>query len=161
MKNKVLVILLVFVIIALVISNCIFIFKYKEELKNNNSNAELSYKERIEYEEKIDELKKELSKYDSNSKNEIDITFNSELKEIDDDNLTVIGIENENPTEFYPNMTGEYKLTIDDKTEIIYKDDVVDKSYLKSGQTLKVTFSSEVQEEYSSTLNNIKKIEIL
>lgn len=166
MKNKELIILLFCIIVALIISNIIFGLElsklHKESLKLNQTNidnAKADFKRICEFQETIDDLRKELSKYNSNYKNIIDIRFDADLEKIINNDGSMKLFVKGKDSDFI--SKGDFYLLITDKTEIIKNNDIVDSSSLEEGQKLRVTFSSEILETYPDTLDNITKIEIL
>ena len=167
MKNKGLtVFFLVCIIMALVVLNVIVGLEcfrlHKENLKLNQKNiddAKYNFDKICEYEEEIDNLKEELSKYDSNYKNIIDIRFEANLEKIINDENSIKLFVNGEDSEFI--SKGDFYLLITDETEIIKNNDIVDSSYLEEGQKLRVTFSSEILDTYPDTLDNVTKVEVL
>ena len=150
----------------MIISNIIFgleLFKlYKESLKLNQTNidnANADFKKICEFQETIDDLRKELSKYNSNYKNIIDIRFDADLEKIINNDGSMKLFVKGKDSDFI--SKGDFYLLITDKTEIIKNNNIVDSSSLEEGQKLRVTFSSEILEAYPDTLDNITKIEIL
>ncbi len=166
MKNKGVIIFLFCIIIALIISNIIlgleFSKVHKENLKLNQTNindAKANFEKICEFQETIDNLRKELSKYDSDYKNIIDIRFDADLEKIINDGGSMKLFVKGKDSDFI--SKGDFYLLITEKTEIIKNNDIVDSSSLEEGQKLRVTFSSEILETYPDTLDNITKIEIL
>lgn len=166
MKKNSSITILVFIIIALIIINCIFIVKYLDVKKQLTTNYDLTlgnaykfYYRENELQQKINELEDELSKYDAKYKNIIDISFDGTIERIEKDNSMYKLIINEvNYDGEFGKFKDEVTVDIDDNTEIIINNDVKEISDLEEGQKASIYFSSEQLDEYPDEITNVQKV---
>ena len=161
-------ILRLFVIIMLMIvlieTAVILIFRYKkmkneleERYQLESYNASFTWNKIAEYEEELQRLRKELSKYDESYKEQIDNPIVVEVESISEENgslkLHVRRISNTIKT--------EHDVFVSENTEIVKDNDIVDVSLLKEGQFLYVHCISDEIGKYPEKMTNITSIEIL
>jgi len=155
---------IIMIIIILIETAVILIFRY-EKMKNEleecyqleSYNASFTWNKIAEYEEELQRLRKELSKYDESYKEQIDNPIVVEVESISEENgrmkLHVKRISNTIKT--------EHDVVISENTEIVKDNDIVDISLLKEGQFLYVHCISDEAEKYPEEMTNITTVEIL
>ena len=113
---------------------------FNEEMKKN--------------EKKIEE---ELQKNDYNIGNNV---FNARIKEIREYNgITTILIEGLESNDI--NHRGEFDFSVDNDTELLWKEAKIELSSLKEGQNVSINSTGEVLESYPAQLTKVTKIIVL
>lgn len=106
------------------------------------------------YEKKIEE---ELQKNDYNIGNNV---FNARIKEIREYNgITTILIEGLESNDI--NHRGEFDFSVDNDTELLWKEAKIELSSLKEGQNVSINSTGEVLESYPAQLTKVTKIIVL
>lgn len=106
------------------------------------------------YEKKIEE---ELQKNDYNIGNNV---FNARIKEIREYNgITTILIEGLESNDI--NHRGEFDFSVDNDTELLWKEAKIELSSLKEGQNVSITSTGEILESYPAQLTKVTKIIVL
>ena len=106
------------------------------------------------YEKKIEE---ELQKNDYNIGNNV---FNARIKEIREYNgITTILIEGLESNDI--NHRGECDFSVDNDTELLWKEAKIELSSLKEGQNVSINSTGEVLESYPAQLTKVTKIIVL
>lgn len=106
------------------------------------------------YEKKIEE---ELQKNDYNIGNNV---FNARIKEIREYNgITTILIEGLESNDI--NYRGEFDFSVDNDTELLWKEAKIELSSLKEGQNVSINSTGEVLESYPAQLTKVTKIIVL
>lgn len=87
-------------------------------------------------------------------------TFNAKIKEIRDSNgITTVLVEGLEDNDI--NHRGEFDFSIDNDTELLWKDTKIEILDLKEGQTVSITSTGEVLERYPAGLTKVKKIIVM
>ena len=87
-------------------------------------------------------------------------TFNAKIKEIRDSNgITTVLVEGLEDNDI--NHRGEFDFSIDNDTELLWKDTKIEASDLKEGQIISITSTGEVLERYPVGLTKVKKIIVM
>lgn len=106
------------------------------------------------YEKKFEE---ELQKNDYNIGNNV---FNARIKEIREYNgITTILIEGLESNDI--NYRGEFDFSVDNDTELLWKEAKIELSSLKEGQNVSINSTGEVLESYPAQLTKVTKIIVL
>ena len=106
------------------------------------------------YEKKFEE---KLQKNDYNIENNV---FNARIKEIREYNgITTILIEGLESNDI--NHRGEFDLSVDKDTELLWKEAKIELSSLKEGQNVSITSTGEILESYPAQLTKVTKIIVL
>ena len=155
---------IVMLMIVLLETAVIFAFRYKRmknELEDRyqleSYNSSFTWNKIAEYEEELQQLRKELSKYDESYKEQIDNPIVAEVESISEENgrmkLRVKRISNTVKT--------EHDVFVSENTEIVKDNDIVDVSLLKEGQFLYVHCISDEIGKFPEKMTNVTAIEIL
>lgn len=106
------------------------------------------------YEKKFEE---KLQKNDYNIGNNV---FNARIKEIREYNgITTILIEGLESNDI--NHRGEFDFSVDNDTELLWKEAKIELSSLKEGQNVSITSTGEILESYPAQLTKVTKIIVL
>lgn len=106
------------------------------------------------YEKKFEE---KLQKNDYNIENNV---FNARIKEIREYNgITTILIEGLESNDI--NHRGEFDFSVDNDTELLWKEAKIELSSLKEGQNVSINSTGEVLESYPAQLTKVTKIIVL
>ena len=106
------------------------------------------------YEKKFEE---KLQKNDYNIENNV---FNARIKEIRAYNgITTILIEGLESNDI--NHRGEFDFSVDNDTELLWKEAKIELSSLKEGQNVSITSTGEILESYPAQLTKVTKIIVL
>lgn len=106
------------------------------------------------YEKKFEE---KLQKNDYNIENNV---FNARIKEIREYNgITTILIEGLESNDI--NHRGEFDFSVDNDTELLWKEAKIELSSLKEGQNVSITSTGEILESYPAQLTKVTKIIVL
>lgn len=106
------------------------------------------------YETKFEE---ELQKNDYNIRDDI---FNARIKEIRKYNgITTVLVEGIESSDI--NHRGEFNFSINDDTEVLWKETKIELSSLKEGQYVSITSIGDVLEKYPAVLTKVIKVIVL
>jgi len=167
MKNKGIIIILIFIIISLILSNIIIVLKYRDVQKESAdrfsiiaNDAKLRYEQNIEIgelENRVEEYKEVIKKYENNDfQDNIVSTFTGEIKEIHDSNYEILveGI-------IQGQQLSQYTFVTKAGIEFVKGGQTVDKFELKEGQKVVITFSGRVSMIVPGILEDVTKVEII
>ena len=102
-------------------------------------------------------IEEELQKNDYNIENNV---FNARKKEIREYNgITTILIEGLESNDI--NHRGEFDFSVDNDTELLWKEAKIELSSLKEGQNVSINSTGEVLESYPAQLTKVTKIIVL
>ena len=102
-------------------------------------------------------IEEELQKNDYNIGNNV---FNARIKEIRAYNgITTILIEGLESNDI--NHRGEFDFSVDNDTELLWKEAKIELSSLKEGQNVSITSTGEILESYPAQLTKVTKIIVL
>ena len=102
-------------------------------------------------------IEEELQKNDYNIENNV---FNARIKEIRAYNgITTILIEGLESNDI--NHRGEFDFSVDNDTELLWKEAKIELSSLKEGQNVSITSTGEILESYPAQLTKVTKIIVL
>lgn len=102
-------------------------------------------------------IEEELQKNDYNIGNNV---FNARIKEIREYNgITTILIEGLESNDI--NHRGEFDFSVDNDTELLWKEAKIELSSLKEGQNVSINSTGEVLESYPAQLTKVTKIIVL
>ena len=102
-------------------------------------------------------IEEELQKNDYNIGNNV---FNARIKEIREyKGITTILIEGLESNDI--NHRGEFDFSVDNDTELLWKEAKIELSSLKEGQNVSITSTGEILESYPAQLTKVTKIIVL
>jgi len=122
---------------------------YIVELYVKNGENEVYYSFKLQI---VEEIENNLSNEVENPSQ----TFYAEIKNINNTNLLVDGLEVNDI-----NYRGEFSFKVSEKTKIEWRNTKIDFSELEKGDNISITFTGDIQESYPAKINDVVKIQLL